>query len=375
MPLSKIVAKSITDDTITATQLADNTVTANQISGSTFSTNLLHNASMIVAQRGTSSTSSGYQTCDRWTVEAANFDQLAFTQHRSGTAPDGFNRSLRVQVTTAETALASNELMYVRQVIEARDCQRLAFGTSAAKSLTLSFYVRSSLTGKYSVLFYVQDGTRSNTQSFTVDTADTWEYKTITIDGDTANGPNDDNGYGLAIHFALAAGTDYSGTPHSGWGAYTGTDDFAFSDNVNFAAQTGNFYLTGVQLQEGTVATPFIHRTFAEDLAICQRYYQKTFNYETNVGTGTTTGCVQLEANNDITGTFLQGIKFPVNMRGNPSIVTYDTVGNSNKVSTSAGNNKPKNVQHISQSGISVGEATTSTIAWFRAHYTASAEF
>lgn len=367
MPLSKIVAKSITDDTITA----------NQISGSTFSTNLLHNASMIVAQRGTSSTSSGYQTCDRWFLEKVNFDQLAVTQHRSATAPDGFNRSFRVQVTTAESSLESNELMYIRQVIEARDCQRLAFGTSAAKSLTLSFYVRSSLTGKYSVLFYTADNSRSNTSSFTVDTADTWEYKTITIDGDTDSGGgiNDDNGYGLAIHFALACGTDYTGTPHGGWGAHSDTDDFAFSDNVNFAAQTGDFYLTGVQLQEGTVATPFIHRTFAEDLAICQRYFSKSYNYETAPGSSTTTGCVQLEANNDITGTFLQGIKFPVNMKGNPSIVTYDTDGNSGKVSTSAGTNKPNNVQHQGQSGVSLGEATTSTIAWFRVHYTASSEF
>ena len=376
---STIATAKIADDAITAAKIADDAVGGAAISDATFraTDNLLHNGSMIVAQRAVSSTSTGVQTCDRWFVQASDFDQLAFTQHRSATAPDGFNRSLRVEVTTAETALASNELMWIRQVLEARDCQRLAFGSSAAKSLTLSFYVRSSLTGKYSVLFYNGDNTRSNTQSFTVNTADTWEYKTITIDGDTDSGGgiNDDNGFGLSVYFALAAGTDYTGTPHSGWGAYSETDDFAFSDNVNFAAQTGNFYLTGVQLQEGTVATPFIHRSFAEDLAICQRFFQKSYNYETAVGTATTVGCIQLESNSDITGTFLQGIRFPVNMRGTPTVVTYDTDGNSNKVSTSAGTNKPKNVQHQSQSGMSVGEATTSTIAWFRAHYTASAEY
>ena len=235
--------------------------------------NIIKNGAMQVAQRGTSSTSSGYHTCDRWFVNYQAFDELAITQSQSTTAPSGFSNSLKVEVTTAETALASNELMYIRYQIEAQDLQHLNFGSSDAKSLTLSFWVRSSLTGKYSVLFYEDDATRSNTPSFNISTADTWEYKTITVEGDTGGTINNDNGAGLSLYITLASGTDFAGTPHSGWGAYSGTDDLSHSDNVDFSAQTGTFYITGVQLEVGNSASPFEHRSHGEELALCQRYF------------------------------------------------------------------------------------------------------
>ncbi len=253
--------------------------------------NIILNGSQIVAQRGTSSTSSGNHTCDRWTVNFQAFDQLAVTQSQSTTTPSGFSNSLKVEVTTAETALAADELMYVSYRIEAQDLQQLGYGGSGAKAVTLSFWVRSSLTGKYSVLFYQDDATRSNTPSFTISTADTWEYKTITIDGDTGGTINNDNGAGLSLYITLASGANFAGTPHSGWGAYTATDDFSFSDNVNFTAQTGTFYITGVQLEVGEQATPFEHRSYGDELAACQRYYQKSYIDGVAVGTVTQVGC------------------------------------------------------------------------------------
>ncbi len=249
--------------------------------------NLIINGAMNVSQRATSSTSSGNHTCDRWTVNFQAFDQLAVTQSQSTTTPSGFSNSLKVEVTTAETALAADELMYVSYRIEAQDLQQLGYGGSGAKAVTLSFWVRSSLTGKYSVLFYQDDATRSNTPSFTISTADTWEYKTITIDGDTGGTINNDNGAGLSLYITLAAGTNFAGTPHSGWGAYAATDDFSFSDNVNFAAQTGTFNITGVQLELGEQATPFEHRSFGDELASCQRYYYQA-GYDQNAGVDTT---------------------------------------------------------------------------------------
>ena len=158
---------------------------------------------------------------------------------------------MRFQVTTAESALADNELIYFRTRMEGQDLQHLKFGTSSAESLTLSFWVRSSLTGKYSVLLYNDDAQRSNLQSYTVSAADTWEHKTITFDGDTSNGFDDDANRSMTLFFTLAAGTNYTGTPHTGWGAYSATDDYAHSDAVNFAAQTGNWYITGIQLEIG----------------------------------------------------------------------------------------------------------------------------
>ena len=239
--------------------------------------NIIINGAMQVAQRGTSSTATVYQTVDRIRINTANTDELAFTQSQSTTTPgQGFSNSFKFEVTTKENALASDEFANIQYRVEAQDLQPLAFGTSDAKKITLSFWVRSSLAGKYSVLFYLVDDARSNTQSFTIASADTWEYKTITLDGDTTGVIDNDNGAGLNISFILAAGDGYAGTPHSGWGAYSATDDNAFSDQVNFIAQTGTFYLTGLQLEIGSQATPFEHRSFGEELALCQRYFYKT---------------------------------------------------------------------------------------------------
>jgi len=253
--------------------------------GTVAGTNLIINGDMAVAQRGTSSTSvtDGYYTVDRFSFTPVATDELAVTHSQSTTVPSGqgFANSWKLEVTTAETALAADELCIFRQQIEGQNLQHLAYGTSSAKSLTLSFWVRSSLIGKYSCLFYNLDATRTNLQSFTINTADTWEYKTITIDGDTDSGAgfDNDNGGSLQVAWIFAAGTDWTGTPHTGWGAHTQTDDYAFSDQVNFIAQTGTFYITGVKLEVGSTATPFLHESYGENLAKCQRYYwQNTTN-------------------------------------------------------------------------------------------------
>jgi len=238
--------------------------------------NLIINGAMQVAQRGTSTTDSNGFGVDRFTGSVAGMDQLVTTYSQSSTAPAGFTTSLKVNIDTAETALAADEFLRIIHKIEAQNLQHLQYGSSGAKSLTLSFWVRGNVTGKYSVFIYSQDGNRSNTQSYTINSADTWEYKTITIDGDTSGTINNDNGEGLAVNFILAAGSDYAGTPHTDWGAYTATDDFAHSDMVQTFATTANnnWQITGVQLEVGEQATPFEHRSYGDELARCLRYYQ-----------------------------------------------------------------------------------------------------
>ena len=299
MPISKIENSSIEDTAIHGAR------------------NLIINGNFAIAQRGTSSTSSGHGSVDRYRVDFLNFDQLGVTQSQSTTVPSGkgFSNSLKVAVTTQETTLDANELFIIRQTIEAQNLQHLAYGTSSAKSLTLSFWVRSSLAGKYSVMFFSEDGNRSNTPSFTISSADTWEFVTIRIDGDTAGTINNDNGKGLQVTWVLAAGTDWTGTPHTGWGAFVETDDYAFSDQVNFAAQTGEFYITGVQLEVGS-ATPFEHEPFAETLQKCQRYFTRIPRIDgssayTQIGNGMGTQ----------TNKFLGVIHFPTEMRANPTMV------------------------------------------------------
>jgi len=236
--------------------------------------NLIINGAMQVAQRGTSTTDSNGFGVDRFTGNVSGVDELVTTYSQSTTAPAGFTTSLKVNIDTAETAIASDEFIRIMQLIEAQNLQHLQYGSSGAKSLTLSFWVRSNVTGKYSVLFYQDDDARSNTQSYTINSADTWEYKTITIDGDTTGVIDNDNGVGLRVNWILTAGSDYAGTPHSGWGAYSATDDFAHSDMVQTFATTANnnWHITGVQLEAGETATPFEHEDFGTTLAKCRRY-------------------------------------------------------------------------------------------------------
>ena len=321
--------------------------------------NIIINGAMQVAQRATSSTSTGYATVDRIKVNTTNLDQLAFTQSQSSTVPsgEGFSNSFKFEVTTQETALSSDEFANIQYRMEAQDLQSLAYGTSDAKKTTLSFWVRSSLTGKYSVLFYLTDDTRSNTQSFTISSADTWEHKTITIDGDTTGVIDNDNGAGLNINFILAAGSDYAGTPHSGWGAYANTDDFAFSDQVNFIAQTGTFYLTGLQFELGSQAPPFEHRSFGEELQLCKRYFHKT---------GVTAYCNIGTVTNYTSGAMLGPYKHPVEMRSAPSVTKSgdwavlggDTTVNQTAVSSDS-NGKVSEIGFSGGSGGTSGRSAT----------------
>ena len=294
--------------------------------------NLFINGAMQVAQRGTSSTASGMNTVDRFEVTFSGMNQLAATQSQSTTVPSGqgFSNSLKVEVTTAENTLAITELFRIIQRIEAQNLQHLAFGSSSAKPLTLSFWVRSSLAGKYSVLFFRGDASpsRSNTPSYTINAADTWEYKTITIDGDTTGGVIDnDNGQGLNITWTLAAGSAYSGNPHTGWGNYSATQDFSHSDQVNFAAQTGTFYLTGVQLEVGETPTPFEHESHGTTLAKCLRFYNRL---------GLFFARVRQENVSSQNPDFVTTITFPP-MRDAPTINTYTDANYSSSGTTTTG--------------------------------------
>lgn len=266
--------------------------------------NLIINGAMTVDQRNQTTTATGY-TVDRFAIAKVNFDELviAVTQDTDNPSGNGFSHSLKLAVTTAESAIAADELLYFDTRFEGQNIQHLCYGTSSAKSLTLSFWVKSPLTGKHAVNFYQSTPNRSNLQSYTVSSANTWEYKTITIDGDTSGNIANDNTVQLYLFWPLAGGSNYHGTPHTGWGAYTETDDFMFSDQVNLAGQTGNFFLTGVQLEVNKQATPFEHRSYGDELARCQRYYQY-------IGKGESYGHLGLGIAYNTTG-----IRFPVQMR------------------------------------------------------------
>ena len=282
--------------------------------------NLIINGAMTVDQRNQTTTATGYSV-DRFTIAKANFDELviAVTQDTDNPSGNGFSHSLKLAVTTAESAIAADELLYFDTRFEGQNIQHLCYGTSSAKSLTLSFWVKSPLAGKHSVNFYQSTAVRSNLQSYTVSSANTWEYKTITIDGDTSGNIANDTTAEIFLFWPLAGGSNYHGTPHTGWGAYSQTDDFMFSDQVNLAGQTGNFFLTGIQLEIGDVATPFEHEDIGTTLRKCQRYYIRWQSSSAN--NWPRFFQPSYVDNGYVSGTF----SFPVQMRATPSTAATGT--------------------------------------------------
>ena len=297
-----------------ARKLADNLPTDGQLGNR----NLVINGAMQVAQRATSATAvSGagvYDTIDRLKLWKDN--DGAYTSEQSTTAPAGFGTSVKFQVTTADTSIAAAQYSCIAQIIEAQNLQHLSYGTSAAKDVTVSFYVRSNKTGTYSFSLEKNDSTRYIfVKEFTIDAADTWERKIITISADSqikASGGAiaNDNGDGFRVFIFLAAGSDYHGT-NNVWN--TNTSYFTTSNQVNWMDSTSNnFYLTGMQLEVGDTATPFEHRSYGDELARCQRYYYQHVNGDNQfVGGGDMYVTTQLNAN----------IDFPTAMRAFPSLV------------------------------------------------------
>ena len=241
--------------------------------------NLIINSQMQIAQRGTSAVaaaSGNYPSIDR--IKCYESTDGAFTLEQSTTVPSGqgFSNSAKFVVTTADTSLAAGQYAQATQVIEAQNLQHLNYGTSSAKTLTLSFWCRSSKTGTYCITIVKEDSTATHyVKAFSISSADTWEKKTITIEPDSnitaaAGAIANDNGAGLYVYWNFAQGSTYTGATDNTWS--TNTNHFATTNQVNWMDSTSNdFYLTGVQLEVGS-ATPFEHEDYGTTLRKCERY-------------------------------------------------------------------------------------------------------
>jgi hypothetical protein len=246
-------------------------------SNPTTAKNLLINGAMTVSQRGTQTgqggTSSAYSACDRWQMQLTNGgEQARFTTSQDTDVPAGseFGYSLKVDCTTAEAAVAVNEAELITQRIEAQNLQHLDYGAAGAKTLVLSWWMKSPKNGTHCVSMYQRDANKSYVREVTVTSVDTWEKFTVTFPGDTAGTINNDNGSGLEVSFPLLVGSNYHDTADA-WAAGTG---FSTSNQQNLLDNTANnFYITGVQLEVGSVATDFEHEDYGTTLAKCQRYF------------------------------------------------------------------------------------------------------
>jgi len=252
--------------------------------------NLIINGAMRVAQRGTTDTQTqydNYPTCDRWRAQLDNASQATFTKETSG-GPDGFPNFFKWNVDSADASVAVASNVYLQQRLEGFDLQRLGYGTSAAKPLTISFYVKGSRTGTYVLELDNRNSSRHVGQTYTIDAADTWEYKTITFPADTTGTFNDDNGESLRIKWWLQAGTNFTtGTLPTSWAAQSNVNNAA-GQSINLHDTAGsNWNITGVQLEVGSKATPFEHESYSQTLAKCMRYYQRLGNEKyVTVGSG-----------------------------------------------------------------------------------------
>ena len=237
--------------------------------------NLIINGAMQIAQRGTSSTTTGYTTVDRFTTYANNTDELAFSLEQSTDAPDGFSNSFKWTTTTAETTIDSNEHVGFQQKLEGQSLQQLAHGTTSAKKVTLSFWVKSSVTGTFAATLFKTDSSRIIGFTYTINTANTWEKKAITFDGDTSGSIPNDNSRELDIIWHLLAGSDFTSTDNTSWVTYTtGTWAYGHAQNGVIATTNATWQITGVQLEVGESATEFEHRPYTTELSLCERYYQ-----------------------------------------------------------------------------------------------------
>ena len=282
--------------------------------------NVIINGAMNVAQRGTQTGHSSGYTLDRWNVYTTSAARFTISQDSDVPTGEGFANSIKLDVTTEDDSLASSDFGVFRTILEGQDLQRFCKGTSNAKPFALQFFIKSTVTGTYAIELVDSDNSRAVTKTYTVDSANTWEKKTITFPADTTGAFTDDNNASLFIQWGLIMGDNYtSGTASGSWESQTTANRFVGQVNaVN--STSNNIFFTGIQLEVGQNPTSFEHEPFERTLLKCQRYYYKI----PNSGTYTRFG----HGENLTTTASEIHFPFPVKMRSEPSVETTGTVSN-----------------------------------------------
>ena len=320
--------------------------------------NILINGAMTVSQRGTSVSSyssDAFCTVDRFKVRVGSLG--VYTVSQATDAPSGFKYSLKLDCTTADASPASSDFLFLLQAIEGQDLQQLKKGTANAESLTLSFWVKSNKTGTGQVNLRDNDNDRLVGKTYTISSANTWEYKTVTFPPDTTGAITSDNTAGISLEIWLDSGSDYEGgaVPTS-WEARSQTDRNA-GGNLNIGSSTANeFLITGIQLEVGDVATAFENESFGETLQKCQRYFYRFPRVDAS-GTSNTL-CIGM---GQATNTFRGVVFFPSSMRANPTMSASGTfrVFNGGTLNPSSG----PSLGHATQENASVSVSTGSGIS------------
>jgi len=282
--------------------------------------NLIINGAMQVAQRNTSVssvTSGGYLTADRWSEGITTQGTWTISVENDAPTGSGFRKSLKWLCTTADASPAAGDNLQFFTTLEGQNLQQIKKGTAVAEQLTLSFWVKSNVTGTYVAELYDADNTRQTSKQYTISASGVWEYKTITFAADTTGAFDNDNQLSLYAIFGLGAGSNFtSGTLQTSWA--TATTANRFVGQVNLASATNNYWqVTGVQLEVGDTATPFEFKSVEDELLECARYY-----YRNGAVSGLTTGAYTgytigyMFDTNSTDAVF----NFPVQMRATPTM-------------------------------------------------------
>jgi len=239
--------------------------------------NIVTNGAMQIAQRATSSTGAGaannvYLTVDRWVVELGATSAGRFTMTQTADGPSGFANCMKIDCTTADTSIAAGEAFSIAHRIEGQDVQQLKKGTSDAEYITVSWYAKGTAK-TYGLEVHDADNSRNIHKLFTVSSS--WQKFTATFPGDTTGALDDDNAKSLHVAFWVHAGSTFTGgTLNTAWAANDNANRAAGIDSF-FSSTDNELFITGVQLEIGSQATPFEHRSFGEEFDLCLRYFQK----------------------------------------------------------------------------------------------------
>jgi hypothetical protein len=353
--------------------------------------NRIINGAMVISQSaaGASVTINSTTTqfaVDRFQGRGESSDGV-FTVQQSSTAPSGFVNSLVATVTTADSSIGSGQLYFIRQNIEGYNVADLNLGSASAQTFTLSFWVRSSVTGTFSGAIQNGSNARSFPFTYTISVANTFEYKTITITGDTSGTWLTTNGNGMRVNWCLGAGSTLLATAN----AWAAGEFYGATGQTNLIATNGaTFYITGVQLEKGSTATSFDYRPYGTELQLAQRYYYNTmWIRDANSLTAPTNNTVELQGARhqfgDVTGYRGQLYSHPVLMRASPTLVVYN--GNNGGATGQwyfyNFNGQSQNysggpagyrdgIQFNAYTGVTVGTAGMACQVW--AHWSASSE-
>jgi hypothetical protein len=341
--------------------------------------NKIINGDMVVDQRnnGASGTADTY-TVDRWKYIYTQASKATWQQNAgSVTPPVGFTNYLGITSSSSYSVLTSDTFLF-QQPIEGYNIADLGWGTANAKTITISFWVRSSLTGTFGGGVNNSASNRSYLFSYTISSANTWTQISVTIPGDTSGTWLTTNGIGIRVNFGLGSGSTYSGTAGA-WGAGNLVQP---TGSVSVVGTNGaTFYITGVQLEQNTTATPFEWIPYGTELALCQRYYEKSYPISVVPGANTGNGSAFSTQNVGVTTAsfILTWVNYKVSKRTDATVSVWDTVGNSGRctrftLGSTTSTNQSITIDLQGESGMEVYSSTGTNTAGIALQWTASAE-